>query len=510
MDNSYYLKIGNASDLKDPKERFIFRLFEIVPGFLSWLIILSMVILSFAVPLLAVIFILSFVLFWFLKIFYFSIHLIAGYKKLSNNMKADWLGMIKAKKNWENIFHLIIVPMHKEPLEIVASVFESLEKSDYPKEKMIVVLACEEAARESVLETADVLQKRFGKSFFRFIQTWHPADIEGELAGKGSNETWAAKISEDEIRKMGIPFDRVIFSSLDADTCVYPKYFSCLTYNYLTCEKPERTSFQPIPLYLNSIWQAPAFSRVFSFSATFWHTMNQGRPDKLVTFSSHSMSFKTLIDVGFKQTNIVSDDSRIFWQCFLKYNGDYSVFPLHYPVSMDANFAEGFLKTTANIYKQQRRWAYGACEIPYFFFGAWKRGNISLKKMIAFGIELIEGHVSWAVASFIVLFSGWLPLAFGGEEFSHSLVSYHLPLVISRIMTFSNIGLISSVYFSFLLLPPKPVNYGNFKYLFFALSWLFLPITMIAFGSLPALDAQTRLMFGKYMGFWPTEKIRRK
>jgi hypothetical protein len=61
-----------------------------------------------------------------------------------------------------------------------------------------------------------------------------------------------------------------------------------------------------------------------------------------------------------------------------------------------------------------------------------------------------------------------------------------------------------------LLLPPKPVNYGNFKYLFFALSWLFLPITMIAFGSLPALDAQTRLMFGKYMGFWPTEKIRRK
>jgi hypothetical protein len=32
---------------------------------------------------------------------------------------------------------------------------------------------------------------------------------------------------------------------------------------------------------------------------------------------------------------------------------------------------------------------------------------------------------------------------------------------------------------------------------------------MIFFSSLPALDAQTRWMLGKYMGFWPTEKYRK-
>jgi len=308
---------------------------------------------------------------------------------------------------------------------------------------------------------------------------------------------------------MRIPYENIIFSSFDVDTCVFPKYFSCLTYHYLTSEKPFKTSFQPIPLFVNNIWQAPAISRVFSFSSSFWHAMNQERPEKLVTFSSHSMSFKTLVDVDFKQTNVVSDDSRIFWQCFLKYNGDYRVQPLYYPISMDANVARSFFRTLFNIYRQQRRWAYGVGDIAYFLFGFYRNKKIPFLKKLSLGLELIEGHLSWATASIIIFVLGWLPLTLGGPEFSHTLISYNLPRIISRLMTLAMIGLLSSVYLSFLLLPPKPPEYGRFKYLVFIFGWLLFPIMMIFFTALPALDAQTRWLFGRYMGFWVTEKVRK-
>jgi len=510
-DFDYYLKIGRATELEKPWERRLYRFFEILPGSLSWGILILLVFLCWCRPLWVAIFIIVFVIYWLFKTIYFSFYLWIGYKKMAKNEKINWKEKLKKIKNWEKIYHLIVITMSKESLEIVRDSFKNLKKSDYPKDKMIVILACEERMKKQTRKTAHKVEKEFGSKFFKFMVTWHPANLRGEIAGKGSNESWAAKKAKEKIiDPLGIPYENIIFSSFDVDTCVFPKYFSCLTYYFLTTERALRTSFQPVPLFINNIWQAPVISRVFSFSSTFWHTMNQERPEKLITFSSHSMSFKALVDVGFKQTNIVSDDSRIFWQCFLKYNGDYQVKPLYYPVSMDANVAKNFLTTLINIYRQQRRWAYGVGDIPYFLFGFVKNKKIPFLKKLSLGSELIFSHLSWATASIIIFLFGWLPLVLGGNEFSHTTISYHLPIVISRIMTFAMIGLVFSIYLSFLLLPPKPPEYGRFKYLVFAFGWLFLPLTMIFFAAFPALDAQTRLMCGKYMGFWITEKFRKK
>jgi hypothetical protein len=71
------------------------------------------------------------------------------------------------------------------------------------------------------------------------------------------------------------------------------------------------------------------------------------------------------------------------------------------------------------------------------------------------------------------------------------------------------IGIVFSSYLAILLLPPRPPQYGRWKYIFFILQWLFVPINMIVFGVFPALEAQTRWMLGKYLGFWHTEKFRR-
>jgi len=426
--------------------------------------------------------------------------------------KTDWLKKLKELpgERWRDIYHLVVLPMYKEPLEIVRETFLALQKSDYPKDKMIVVLSGEERAASTFGEVSRVIAKEFKDVFLKLLITIHPADIPGELQGHGANDTWASReVKKKVIDPLKIPYEDIIVSSFDIDTAPFPKYFSCLTFHYLVCKKPLRTSFQPIPLYINNIWQAPVLSRVFSFSSTFWQMMCQERPEKLISFSSHAISFKALVDIGFKQTNIVSDDSRLFWQGLLKYDGDYQVEPIFYPVSMDANVAKSFWQTMVNIYKQQRRWAYGMGEIPYFLFGCLKNKKISLSRKVSLGFDLIFTHWTWATSSFLIFFLGWLPLILGGPDFSQTLISYNLPKITSRILTVATFGLIGSAYFSILLLPPKPPEYGRFKYLVSTLGWLLLPLIMLFFTSLPALDAQTRWMLGKYMGFWPTEKGRK-
>ena len=512
MEIPYYLKVGRASDLKNPKERLLFRIMEATPGVLSLGTLLVVVILSWLRPMWAAMFIIPFVVYWLFRTVYFSFHLSSSYKKMRENEKRDWLGLLKELPggNWRDIYHLVIIPRYQEPLEIIGEVFTSLLENDYPKDKMIVVLACEEKMGKEAHTLGDQVIQKFGDKFFKLLITYHPADLPGEIMGKGANDAWGTrKVKEEIIDPLKIPYENVIVSDLDADTCVYPRYFSCLTYYYLTTDAPTRSSFQPIPLYNNNIWQAPPISRIFSFSATFWQMMCQERPEKLITFSSHSMSFKALVDVDFRQVNVVSDDSRIFWQCFLQYDGDYKVVPMYYPISMDANVASSFWRTMKNMYKQQRRWAYGAGEIAYFVFGFLKNKKIPVMKEISLTWTIFEGHWSWATTSFVIFFLGWLPVVIGGDEFNQTMLSYNLPLLTSRLLTISMLGLLGSAYSSIMLLPPRPPVCGRSKYLFFVLEWFMLPMIMIFFTALPALDAQIRWMTGKYMGFWATEKMRK-
>ena len=430
---------------------------------------------------------------------------------MRKNLKIDWLAKLNqfSARNWQNIYHLIILPMYKEEIEIVKSTVESLVVSQYPKEKMIVVLATEERAGETAQKIAKEIKKEFSKKFFRFLITVHPKNISGEIAGRGSNLSWAVKKAKEEVlNKLSIPYENIIVSGFDIDTRPYPQYFACLTWHYLTIKKPQKSSYQPIPVYNNNIWQAPAFSRVISTSGTFWQMMQQERPEQLVTYSSHSMPFKVLEEVGYP-SNLVSDDSRIFWKSYLAYNGDYRVIPLHYPVSMDAVMAENLWKTAVNQYKQQRRWAWGCENIPYLFYGFLKNKKISLRDKFRHCFIILEGFWSWATVAPLIFFLGWLPLILGGENFNITLLSYNLPKLTSYIMSIAMAGMIISGILSMLLLPPRPAKYSSWKNLSMFFQWILLPITLIVFGALPSLEAQIRLMLNKPLGFWVTEKVRK-
>jgi len=519
MEKNFYLNIGRASEISDKKERRFYRFLEIFPGFLSWLTLFLVILFSWLLPFWIAIFIIAFDVYWLFKTIFLSLHMRSAFNKMKVNLKRNWMeeldkvainSEVLAEVKWQDIYHLVILPMYKEPLEVVRSSFLSLTKINYPLNKLIAVLAIEKRGGEATSDIAKEMEREFGNKFFKFLVTKHPADISGEIAGKGSNDSWAIKEAKNKIiDKLQIPYERVIVSCFDIDTVVHPDFFGCLTYNYLSSEKPLRSSFQPIPLFINNIWQVSAFAGIFAFSTTFWQMIQQSRPERLITFSSQSIGFKPLADIGFWQTNVVSEDSRIFWQCLLNFDGDWRTVPLFFPVYMDANVAGTFWQTMKNQYKQIQRWAYGVENNAYFLYGFSKNKKIGKNKKWHLGFAMIEGSHSLATNSLIIFLLGWLPTIIGRGQFSETLLSYNLPYITRLIMAVATAGLVFTAILAVNLLPPRPPYYGRFKYVWAVLQWLLFPINMIIFGSIPALDVQTRLAFGKYLGFWNTPKVRK-
>ena len=515
MEKKHYLDISKASDLKIRKERMLYRFFETLPGIMSLGTLFLVFILSWLLPSWAAIFIICFCFYYLFRIIYFSLHQIFGYFKVKSYSKKDWLKELKkinnspSGKNWKDIYHIVILPTYKESKEIIKESLESLEKSNYPKEKIIVVLAIEARAGDNAKKIAKEIEKEYSDKFYKFLVSAHPDSVAGEIAGKGSNVAHAGKeVKEKIVDKLKIPYENILVSNFDIDTKVYPQYFSCLAWHYLTEENPEKASYQPVPVYNNNVWSAPAFSRIVSTSNTFWQMIQQERVEKLTTYSSHSIPGKVFFEVGYPN-NVVSDDSRIFWRAYLYYDGNYRVVPIYYPVSMDAVMAKNFWHTAINQYKQQKRWAWGCNEIPYIMFGFLKNKKIPLLSKISHLYTILDGFWSWATAALLLLALGWLPILLGGAKFNFTVLSFNLPILTGRIMTISMVGMLVSAVLSTLLLPPLPKGMSHFKKISVFLQWVFLPVTLIIFGSLPALDAQIRLMLGKYMGFWVTEKIRR-
>jgi hypothetical protein len=487
------------------------RFFEILPGALAWIALIVLILFSWQLPVAVVFFIVIYDLYWFLKTLYLFFHLRSSFSTMKKNMKENWWARLQNEKNgeWEKLWHLIILPVYKEPYEVVERSLLDIQKSNYAKERFIVVLATEERAGEAGVIVARKAEERFKDAFGAFLVTTHPANLPNEIPGKGSNETHAAKqVKEKIIDARAIPYEDIVVSVFDIDTRPGNEYFSILSYNFLTAKDPQHSSFQPIPLYTNNFYSVSPFAKLIGFSSTFWQLMQQSRPEQLVTFSSHSMPFRALVEIGYWHLNVVSEDSRIFFQCMIHYKGKWDVVPLLYPIYMDSVSGNSFFESLKNLYKQQRRWAWGVENFPYVMKEFFTQKDIPMKIKRFWTLKIFDGFFSWSTSSLIIFIFGWLPNIIGGDIFQHTIYSYNLPRITGWLINLASVGIITSALLSIVFLPPKEVKNWKYQKLLYLLQWILMPFTFIIFGSIPALEAQTRLMLGgKFrLGFWLTPK----
>lgn len=499
---------GRATELSG-RDRILYRFLEIIPGLASWATLIAVILASIYKPFLAAYFIIAFAIYWVLKTAFLSYHLRYNWKRLKHYMSLDWGSMLE-RFQYKHLYHVVILPFYKEPIEVIDASLNSLAASHYDKSKLIIVLASEEAGGEETQKNAREMQKKWQSHFGHLLITKHPRGIPGEMAGKGSNASYAAEEVRTKILDQeGISYDKVLVSIFDIDTVVYPDYFNCLVWHFLTSERPLKSSFQPVPVFNNNMWDAGPLSRVVAMSSTFWEMVQQERPERMATFSSHSVSFQALYEVGYWQKNMVSEDSRIFWNLMIANNGEYDVIPLSYPVSMDANVGSSLFETLVNIYKQHRRWTYGVENFAYIVYHFTKNKKITLGKRIRVTLQQAEGYWSLVTNPIMLFILGWAPIFLGGRVFHETVLSYNLPIVVRNLLILAMFGLVISSIISLSLVPKRPKHRSRFAYVVMALQWILVPVTMIIFSAVPGLDAQTRLMLGKYMGFWVTPKTRK-
>ncbi|MEP7162275.1 MAG: glycosyltransferase family 2 protein [Candidatus Moraniibacteriota bacterium] len=553
---------------KEPSKRRVQRALEMVPGLLTWSTLLGMVAFSFFLPVWAAVFIIVFDIYWIYRAIYISLfslqaqaHIAEGKKinwrermersrdpsgyvrLLQSEMERlrgeirktnplthfhEWRGLrvalrrnrrilVQTKKllplqdeiwDWKDIVNVVLLPTAGEPVEVIEPAIESIAASNFPKDQIIILLATEEREDPATrIPKVEYLQKKFSGVFKDFLVTTHIVAA-GEMKCKASNATFAAKELVKYLDERGIDHQRVIFSNFDCDSVVHREYFAALTYHYVTNPERLQRAYQPLPMYHNNLWDTNAFVRMVVTGSSFWH-LYQSTRNEMVTFSSHSEPFDTLVKVGFWPINMISEDSIIYWKCLSYFHGDYKVRTIHLPISLDAVLAPTYWKTIQNQYKQKRRWAYGIENFPVTMRAIWPDSIIKLRTKLRITFEMLEGHYSWATTSFMLTFLGWLPLFLGGEIFKQSVLAHNLPFFTRTLMTLGMAGLLVSIPMSLLTLPPRPKRYHWTRTFLMFFQWILVPL--VAFlSALPAIDSQTRLLTKRYFGeFWVTEKMRK-
>ncbi|GAC1387759.1 MAG: hypothetical protein NVS1B7_2780 [Candidatus Saccharimonadales bacterium] len=502
-----------------------YRLFEILPGAISWSILILPFVLSIVNPNLCVIFIIAYLLLWFAKAIGLDIRSLQGYKMLKQHTKLPWMKMVdeidqgnvsepdKHIPAWHyehmrrlqespppvkpsQLYHALIIATYNEVREVLEPTIQSIINSDYDMKRVIIVIAYEGRDGAQSEKPAQDLINEYGHLFKHALAVKHPL-IPDEVRGKGGNITFAGRALQAYLAKENIDPLHVAVTTLDSDNRPHKSYLAALTYVYCICPDPLTVSFQPIPMFTNNIWDVPAPMRVVATGNSFWNIVLSMRPHMIRNFSSHAQSMQTLITTDFWSVRTIVEDGHQFWRTYFAYDGHHDVYPLYVPIYQDAVLSSTFGKTLKAQFIQLRRWAWGASDVAYVLeVGFFRKNNVPKLDLIFKFCRLLEGHITWAVAPLILAFSAFIPALFNPRNFA----AIQLPIIASRIQQLALAGILITLFMSFKTLPPKPARYKNHRTIFMVLQWVYLPVTTIIYNSLSALNSQTRLMFGWYLG----------
>lgn len=196
----------NDLELPEGKRKPLYRFFEILPGALSYVLVILLFVLSWINPVLGAIYLLVVVATTFVKAIATAFRTIQGYKAVQRAERVDWrkrledledphaaferlhgrnddsydfqehlqnlrlLSVVEGKSEPKpsEVYHATIMVAYDEGLETLIPSVEAVRNSTFPNERIIFVLGYEERGGAVMEQTAQELAKKFQGVFKEF------------------------------------------------------------------------------------------------------------------------------------------------------------------------------------------------------------------------------------------------------------------------------------------------------------------------------------------------------
>jgi hypothetical protein len=479
------------------------RSLELLPGFVSWTLILFPIWGSILIPYIVAYFILFFDVYWFYKSFSLAINAYVASKKIKEAEQVNWLKKVNKLSDFRKVKHVVIIPTFKENLNKLRQTVQSIASQTLPPKQIFVVLGMEKREEEAE-KKANLIIKEFKNIFGDIFATYHP-DIASEVKGKSSNESFASKQAYRRLMQTKIvDINFATVSSVDADSIFDKQYFAYLSHAFLTDNNRYHKFWQSANVNHNNFWTVPAPIRIIAFFGSLWRTALLVQKDRLISNSTYSLSFLLLKRIDFWDTDVIPEDYRIFFKAFYRLQGKVWIEPIFLKTSMDAPLSSSYMKSLKNKYQQERRWSWGVSD-DHLYIKWWLTvpGVPFIRKTIILYYVLLD-HFLWPVNWFIItVAANIIPLV--NPTFRRTTLGYTLPNLAGFLLTSCLIALLAMIIIDYRN-RPKNHSVSKFRELFFPLQFILIPIVGFFLSTLPALISHTQLIRGKRLEYKVTEK----
>jgi hypothetical protein len=288
-------------------------------------------------------------------------------------------------------------------------------------------------------------------------------------------------------------------------------YFSCVAKSF-AAEERRHLSFWQAPLFFyNNIWQVPAPVRFTTWMqhAVQLSELSMSWFDSL-PISTYTLSLELCERCGYWDPAVIPEDWHSYLNCMFESGEEITTHSVFLPTMGDATDGDGWRDAVKNRFEQLKRHSWGAEDTGYIYGEMMNRKRSSWSGSALFRFTQVLHDHTMRVTGWVFLTSVYVLSAYYSHLHYYDLgwrysVAENL-IFLNVLFTAGTVVMATSIVMELWRCPP-PDSVSKFQTAIeIVFLWFLLPALGFILGMVPALEAQTRLMFGVPLGYKVTPK----